>query len=79
MTEHWDSVTSLIAGLQAVLSKHRSSFTDEEVELLNTCIEQFKKSKEIGNSLISPDFIVDTIRLFLKIFSLFDDFDKFQF
>lgn len=69
-----NSADNLISGLQVVLSKHRSSFTDEEVELLKACIERFEKAKEVNNSFISPDLIIDSVRLFIKVFSLFDDF-----
>lgn len=80
MTENWDSVNGLIGGIQAILSKHRSSFTDEDVKLLNACIERLKESENgDDSSLPPPDIIADSIFLILKVFTLIEEINKLQF
>lgn len=78
MNPNWNSVSDLISGLQVVLSKHRSSFTDEEIKLLEACIERLRQSqRDDGDDSFPPVLFVDAINVFLKVFTLIGDIDKF--
>lgn len=56
---------SLIRGIKSIISKNRSSFSDEEISLLKDCIKALKN----GNVTKSNHLDAETILKLLSVFA----------
>ena len=70
MLKHKKNLDDLIKGVKSVLSKDRCSFSDEEVVLLNQCLDYLRAAKRI-NDQTNPDHIglvSKAIEIILRLF-----------
>ncbi len=69
-----NTIDRLILGIESIVSKSRSSLSDEEVSLLNDCISFLETAKSV-NDLNNPmtTEIVSQVLMILMQFLLSDD------
>ena len=73
-----DSLDSLISGIRTIISKNRSSFTDEEVDLLNACVIRLEEVKKIKADSFFLNTLIEVIEIIAKIFSITNQIDGFS-
>lgn len=69
------NVDGLIQGIDAIISKNRCSFSDEELQLLHDCKIALSKFKEVNrgkDSDLSP--LIGALSTLTRIFLTFNDF-----
>lgn len=67
----------LIQGINTIISKDRSSLSDEEVDLLKECLEVLNICKEYKEP-IPLEQILRIIELLTQFFSLTEKFENFK-
>lgn len=68
------SINELAQGLQAMISKYRCSFTDEELVLLKECIAQLETAKAEKDEGKMWERGLVTLKILANVFSHIDHF-----
>jgi hypothetical protein len=60
------SQDSLIQGIEAIISKNRSSFSDDEINVLQQCVEELRNYKATKDKKDLEKFVLKVLTEFVK-------------